>query len=372
MNLKPLYTKTATGAVQVWKCWVEGDTIHTEWGQEDGQSQSSAFVCLPKNQGRSNYTTAEQQAVKEAEALWKKQIKKKYQESREECLSFVSTKPMLAKSMKDQMSKVKFPVTIQPKLDGVRCLAYNKNGTVFLQSRGGEEYLMTHITKELEGRIPEGMALDGELYSHGTALQTLNSWVRKPQDASVNVKLHVYDYTLMKEAKVTWEKRSQELAAWFKKNSDSVYIELTPNLTATSHAEIDEAHATFTAEGYEGAIVRLPKGLYKFGRRSSDLLKVKSFQDAEFKIVGWNRSKPRIAKDSQTQRVLEFPVFRCVTKAGNEFDCLPKGTEEERIAMLEEADKYVGQLLKVQYFALTQDGVPQFPVGLAIRDKADL
>ena len=42
----------------------------------------------------------------------------------------------------------------------------------------------------------------------------------------------------------------------------------------------------FVKEGYEGAMVRGLTSPYKINGRSYDLLKVKTFQDDEFKIIG--------------------------------------------------------------------------------------
>ena len=88
-----LYAKTATGTTNTWLCWVEGPDVCVRWGLEEGQQQEARFRCVPKNVGRVNATTAEEQARFEAIAKWKKQCKKKYNQTRE--LSFL-LKPMLA------------------------------------------------------------------------------------------------------------------------------------------------------------------------------------------------------------------------------------------------------------------------------------
>ena len=82
-----LYSKTASGAVNVWQCWAQGANVEVRWGQEGGALQYASYECHPKNAGRSNSTTAEEQAVKEAVAKFKKQLKKKYFTTREEALN---------------------------------------------------------------------------------------------------------------------------------------------------------------------------------------------------------------------------------------------------------------------------------------------
>ena len=76
---EPLFKRTATGAVQVWRIRVEPQDdgtaiIITTHGQLDGaQQEARDHIRDGKNTGKRNATTAAQQAIKEAEARWTKQ-----------------------------------------------------------------------------------------------------------------------------------------------------------------------------------------------------------------------------------------------------------------------------------------------------------
>jgi DNA ligase-1 len=129
-------------------------------------------------------------------------------------------------------------------------------------------------------------------------------------------------------------------------------------MSASSEATIEEMHDSLVAQGYEGAIIRLVNGLYRFGYRSDTLLKFKRFQDEEFLVVAWGVGKGKFEN---------VPIFRCQTADGKEFDVAPEGTEEERQEMLGNAHNIVGKLLTVRFFNWTDDGVPRFPVGTAVR-----
>lgn len=364
-SLPLLYAKTATGAVNVWQCWVQSDRVCVRWGQEGGAAQESSFACTPKNVGRANATTAEQQAVLEAIAKWKKQVKKKYHWDRAHVLTALNLKPMLAKAYKDrlEMGKVTWPATAQPKYDGVRCLAYMSGGRVVLQSRGGDPYYMQHIIDELTPRWPhDQLVLDGELYVHDISLQQLNSLVRRPQEDSRFVGYHVYDLT-WKDHNADWLTRRAQRAQWFQMHNAALkHVFEVLEHTVTTHDDVKRAHDNYVAMGYEGAIIRLREGSYRFGHRSSELLKLKDFQDDEFEIIGWARGKGKFEN---------VPTFKCKTADGKEFDCTPKGSDAERSRMLEVADSLVGKHLKVRYFDYTDDGVPHYPVGLAIREDWD-
>ena len=117
-----LYTKTSSGAINVWEVWADKDTVYTKWGQLDGKQQTADFKVTPKNVGKANATTAKQQAEFEAESLFKKKQKKKYRLSIDDCQK-INIKPMLLLKFFDRKDKVVYPVTGQPKLNGVRCLA---------------------------------------------------------------------------------------------------------------------------------------------------------------------------------------------------------------------------------------------------------
>lgn len=357
-HLPILYAKTADGAINVWKVWVEGCYVCMEWGQKDGAMQTGRYACAPKNLGRSNATTAEEQARLEAISRWKKQCKKKYFPDEGSAATGFNLKPMLAKGFRD-CKKLTWPASLQPKFDGLRCLAYRKDGRVFLQSRGGDPYSVAHIAEELEAVLPDGLILDGELYSHGISLQQVNSLVRRPQPDSLLVEYHVYDVT-MPDRLIPWHQRRDMLARWFSGFSTPLgSVHAVETWEVASEAEVKAHHDALVANGYEGAIVRLHHGLYKFGFRSGELLKFKEFQDDEFPIIGWTAGKGKFEN---------APILRCATKEGKHFDVVPKGTDEERRAMLENAQNLVGKLLTVRFFDWTDDGIPHFPVGVVIRE----
>jgi len=360
-----LYAKSAGGAINVWRCWTEAHEVVVEWGQEHGAMQTARFECEGKNAGKKNETSSAEQAVKEAIAKFKKQRKKKYFLSSEEASTTLNIKPMLAKSFKDRRGKVTYPAYIQPKFDGVRCFAYRPNGhksSVILQSRGGDPYDVEHIREELEAVLRGDTVLDGELYIHGTSLQNITSLVKRPQPGSIKLQFHVYDVTSLKSGgaqRLPWHQREQLLRDWFHYHNRLFYCHYVRSWIVDNEQQVKEHHDRFVQGGYEGAIIRAQDGVYKFGHRSSDLLKYKDFQDAEFPIVSFTTGKGKFAN---------VPIFRCTTGEGREFDVAPKGTDAERAEMLRNAHRLIGAQLTVRFFDWTDDRVPHFPVGVCIRE----
>jgi ATP-dependent DNA ligase len=325
--------------------------------------QLARFTCEPKNVGRSNATTAEEQADLEAEAKWVKQQKKKYYATVDEAKSATAIKPMLAKGWKEHHHKLKYPATGQPKLDGVRALASWRDGDVFLQSRGvGHAYRMTHVQEVLRRILPKNITLDGELYNHDITLQEINSLVKKPRYPESDIISYcVFDVAL---PDVPWEERMNWLYQFFaEKQPPWNVVWPVPSVSVDSPEAAKVLHDQFVVSGYEGAMIRNQLGTYRSGYRSPDLLKMKEFDDHEFEVVGWHLGK------GKNENV---PTFDCVTKDGKPFAATPKGTEAARLQMLAEANSSIGKMMKVRYMGWTNKGKPFHPVALGIREKQDM
>jgi DNA ligase-1 len=373
--LPMLYTRTATGGVNTWLCWVEGPRIMAEWGQQGGALQRSSFTCKPKNEGRANATTAEQQAIKEAIAKWRKQVKNRYSTELSTAGETKRIKPMLAKLFDDHAHKLVYPVAVQPKLDGLRCLAFWKDNAVYLQSRRGDPILLDHIKWELTQVLPPDCVLDGELYIHGASRQHISSLVRRPRyPESAALYYCVYDVMLPDKPEAVWSNAVPELVtraswlSWFFSYCDSALpverrLWQVPSHVASSRDDVQARHDAFVNDGYEGAVVRNYTGTYREGYRSPHLLKLKRWIDAEFEVIGWTVGKGRFE---------HVPIFKCKTAEGGTFDVTPKGTQGERLEMLKNADSYIGKQMTVKYFSVSDEKIPHGGVGLGLRDPSDL
>jgi DNA ligase-1 len=308
-------------------------------------------VATPKNLGKKNETSAEKQAEKEALSKWTQMKRKKYHESIEAAQSFDGYKPMLASTFEDHSSKLKYALFVQPKLDGLRCIAFWRDDRVVLQSRGNKEYNLPHIKAAIEPIVMQGIVLDGELYAHGVGLQSINSLVRKPREESEQIQYWVYDVVSDSPFSGRSLQRNRALG-----DHPSPHLRLVPTDMANSEPDVYRLQRHYVAEGYEGAMVRTIENPYRQGARSKELLKVKSWRDSEYEVVGC-----KVGKDG-------LPVFVCCVADGRTFDVRPKGTEAERMKMLADADSYVGKMMTVKYFDLTEDDLPHFGVGLGIRE----
>lgn len=392
-----LFKKTNTGAIQTWIIGVEGNKIVTVHGQVGGAMQSTTDeIHEGKNAGKANATTPKEQAAKEAEAKWLKQKKKRYVESIQEAeagtvdesLILGGIAPMLAPSAiwpAGRPDKMKFPVWVQPKLDGARCIAVLEDGHCTLWTRTQKRILsLPHIERAIEeffgpGAEREGierLVLDGEAYTTAlngpsiglvpvdngflqgpTAFEELMSAFRKdkPSPESALLQYHIYD--VPKDGDWAFEARHVWLAGALPEKVGPLVPVHT--ITCFNDAEIELCHARNMELGYEGSMIRF-NGPYEFGKRSAFLRKLKAFLDAEYRIIGAEEGR---GKDAGT-----VGSFQCVTRDGKTFSCRLKASYAHREALFRDPSAWQGKYLTVKYQNLTADGIPRFPVGKAIRD----
>lgn len=389
-----LYGESSHGKRKMWSVAVEerpsttgpvGVIIVTH-GYEDGKKQvNERIVSEGKNIGKKNATTPVQQAISEARALWNKKKDAKYAEegaaaaggagagsvgaamasataavadSEEEPAAASDVPlPMLAHDYNKRGKSVSFPCYAQRKLDGVRCFAISGKG---LFSRNGKAFPhLEHIRAEID-RLPAGTILDGELYSDELTFQEIVGLVKKeslkPADSAKMPKIFLFVYDTLRAG--TNAERNAWLSTLFASNAFSTLRPLVSDECA-SLEDVKRLHAQYVAEGYEGLMLRNKTGLYKAGHRSTDLQKYKEFIDEEFSIVGF-----KMGDGVEKGCVL----WRCATAAGLEFDCRPRGSREERITQYANGASAIGKKLTVRFQEWTNDGLPRFPVGLAIRD----
>lgn len=380
-----LYKKTSTGKIQYWTISTssqigqmsdeeyapEWGVITIRFGQIDGKEQlTNDTIAEGKNSGKKNATTAAQQAEAEALAKWQKQKKKGYVESigsaqKEELDDLIEggIVPMLAHKFSDQGHKIKYPCYVQPKLDGIRCIAVVEDGQCTLWSRTRKPITsMPHIVQELEAIFASvDVTLDGELYNHElkSNFEQIASMVRQeePDPNHFLVQYHVYDIV----SSATFKDRHDRLASllFFLEEGGSSLRFVTTNLI-TSEDKVMEFFEKYRKMGYEGAMLRNTDSLY-VNKRSYDLQKVKEFDDAEFSIVGIEEGRGKLAG--------HVGSFVCIMSDGKEFLAKMAGDTEKLKEYFINHSLWTGKILTVKYQGLTgAKGVPRFPVGVSIRD----
>ena len=402
MKLPTLYKKTTTGAIQQWQIVTDGDKYRTISGQKDGKKiQNNWTTCKPKNVGKKNATTGEEQAIKEAIAKHDKKLESGYHLNIENVSKKRFYEPMLAQdfknksrnkevmseigSEKDNTTGYGAAVFSQPKLDGIRCIAMREG----LFTRTGKPITaVPHIHEALEPffkKYPHA-TLDGELYNHKYKddFNKIIHLVRKQnlteehlEESEAMIEYHIYDAPVIGKdnpfrkggaytEKDLFSDRTSVLDAQFANLelnqgqcahwiSPLVIVETTE---VNSREHLDELYEDYVERGYEGQMIRID-GPYE-NKRSPKLLKRKEFIDEEYTILGYEEGKGN--------RAGTIKHFKFKNKDGRDFNSNVKGTFEYMAELLEKADDLIGKEATVKYFNLTPDGVPRFPYVIAIRD----
>jgi DNA ligase-1 len=332
-------------------------------------------IAEGKNIGRANETNPVEQAVLEAISRVSKQRDKGYVEEKPHWSDAVTNqlgqlKPMLAQPLDKVVKHLDFEhCFIQPKLDGFRCLAHRGEGDqLIMYTRNGKKIdTLPHIADRLLQIMKPGDHFDGELYLHGTSLQTIASWVKRAQEDSVRIEYHVYDMVILDDFYPCRLDTLNERFDTFLSLNGIVPLPNAVVQTATQKIEtMAQAQGWFKywrEIGFEGAILRWGLEAYEDGKRSKHLVKLKKFIDEEFEVVDIVPGKTTSLNGNEVTPGIAI----CKMLHGQQFRCPLPGELIERQEQLYNKELYVGKQLTVKFANLTPDGVPFHPVGLRWR-----
>jgi DNA ligase-1 len=188
-------------------------------------------------------------------------------------------KPMLSASLDGvDLSTLRYPLLVSPKLDGVRCIiwegvAYSRNAKP-IRNRFVQKWASEH--HNLDGELIVGSPTDPH------CLNNTQSGVMS-FDGQPDFAFHLFD-------------SPEGIEPGFKTRLAHVQAELdgeervglVPHYEVTNAEELQRYEETFLYEDYEGVMLRDPSGPYKHGRstlREGYLMKLKRFQDGEAVVV---------------------------------------------------------------------------------------
>ncbi|MFO1042898.1 MAG: DNA ligase [Planctomycetaceae bacterium] len=232
---------------------------------------------------------------------------------------------------------------ISEKLDGVR--AY-WDGTQFL-SRLGNLYVAPDWFTAGLPNVP----LDGELWLQRKQFQKTVSIVRRKDQSEHwrQIRFVVFDAPGLKEP---FEARIQYLNDLVQENSPEFAI-AHDQQRCQGITHLKEELQRVESLGGEGLMLRQPASLYVAGR-SSSLLKVKTFHDAEALVVGHQpgagRHKGRLG------------ALQVILPDGTEFSVGTGFSDADR-----EAPPAIGSTITFRFQELSDGGVPRFPSFVGLR-----
>jgi DNA ligase-1 len=264
---------------------------------------------------------------------------------------------MLAKSYDMSMDPTGFFAS--EKLDGIRSIFVNGK---FI-SRNNNEFKAPDWFVE---NMPKNVVLDGELFTKRGDFQGVVSAVKKhkPIDSEwQNVVYMVFDIPDLIEPFTTRYAELQKVV----KQANNRYIKLVKNFPIKSKQHLSDIQQDILSKGGEGVMIRDPESYYE-SKRSSSLLKLKTFHDDEAVVIDYELGSGKYAD------VLGNLVVKWYDKSKPQnitFDIGSGFSDEQRTKYKKMFPK--GTIIKFKYFEIGGKSFkPRFPVFLGVRSKKDL
>ena len=347
-----LYKKHSSGNVGTWSIWNEGKTIIMETKLTPGSvGTRRKEVVTHGKAGRS----LEEQIQSRINSRTSNKMDGGYKHTEAEAASGTEPtnvlklyQPMLAAREIKYLADAD-QIFVQPKLDGMRLLVTKRDGKVIAYTRRGKIVnTVPHIVEKADFILEEGEILDGELYHHGTSLQTIMSWSKRSQENTANLNYHVFDM-------ISDKPFAERLGVLHYRLGATGTIKLVKTALLTPRQTIPGLLHIYRGAGYEGLILRNGSAGYEVGKRSKGLIKVKEWMDDEY-----------LVRDVTTG-AQGMTVLVCETPEGKMFRVTAPGNHAEKKWALENPEVFIGNYVTIQYAGLTPYGIPFHPVCLGLR-----
>ena len=248
------------------------------------------------------------------------------------------------------------------KLDGVRCLAVvDINGTCTLYSRMGKEFTTLNKVKyaiEATGII--NYVFDGEIClldkDGNEDFQSVMKELRRKDHQIENPTFMIFDMIHKSEfdngkSSDNLSSRLQTLRTWLGPRYDTKEtLRYLDQAVITDERHFDIWGQMATDNNWEGFMLR--KDTFYEGKRSKNLLKVKKFFDAEYKVVDYDVEEHEVVRDGKSVSMTMLSQVWIehkghIVKVGSGF------SQEQRLEYMD--GSILGKLITVQYFEETNN-----------------
>lgn len=284
----------------------------------------------------------------------------------------------------------------EPKLDGIRVLAYLQEGRVELRSRRGLDVTKQYpeVAASLAAQTPRTMVLDGELCALDEAgvprfqlLQPLINLTRgaaRAGQAAAAIVYYVFDLVYLDGFDLRDVPLSERKALLAARLLPRENLRLVSYVEANGRDLAEGAHAL----GFEGVMGKRADSRYEAGARSRAWLKVKTVRQQEFVVGGYTAGEGS-RRSTFGALALGYYEDGRLRYAGN----VGSGFSERELALIRErlqplataeppfvdAERVEGEVrwtrprlvVEVKFAEWTQDGRLRAPVFIGLRDDID-
>jgi DNA ligase-1 len=167
------------------------------------------------------------------------------------------------------------------------------------------------------------------------------------KESAEKIQYHIYDLPSREE---TFQFRAKSLASYWYNNLMPDCCVLVRTDVAVNMGAIERLYGEYVDDGYEGQMIRINKPYEN--KRSKFLLKHKTFNDIEFKIIDI------VEGEGNRTGTAGYMVFEINNQR---FKSNIKGNFEYLQDVLNDKENLIGKWATVTYFNLTPAGIPRFP-----------
>lgn len=248
------------------------------------------------------------------------------------------------------------------KLDGVRCLAVvDEMGKCTLYSRMGKEFTtLNKIKYAIEATGIINYVFDGEIClldeDGNEDFQGVMKELRRKDHQIENPTFMIFDMihkTEFDKGKSTdiLSERLHTLRTWLGPRYDTKEtLRYLDQAVITDERHFDMWNQMASDNNWEGFMLR--KDTFYEGKRSKNLLKVKSFHDAEYEVLGWDIDTHEVVRDGKSESMTMLSQVWInhkgyIVKVGSGF------TQEQRLQYMD--GSILGKIITVQYFEETKN-----------------
>lgn len=285
--------------------------------------------------------------------------------------------------------RLRFPLFESVKLDGIRGIVGKDNhGKPIVLSKSFKpirsKFIQQNFAKE------EYMGFDGEfIFGDPTDGLVCNKTYSAVMTMGSTVEVDFYIFDKFSSGDGTFESRMDSVERSLRTNPHH-NIKLVPQHLVYSWDKILEREKEVLEQGYEGLILRDPKGIYKFGRSTlieQYLVKLKRVKNGEAWITGFvelmlNHNEPVIdalgyqkrsaSKEGKIPGGMLGTLIVKDYKTGIEFEIGSGFDDALRLEIWNNQEKYLGRLVTYSYFPIGQVNKPRQPIFKGWRDPSDM
>ena len=267
-------------------------------------------------------------------------------------------------AQKFDMKRVKSDeVYVEPKLDGIRCLAIVDRGEAKLFTRAGKQITNFDSTVGVElAQLRDG-CYDGEIMS--VDFRELMRQVNRKEDKDISqVYFAVFDYINLKEwhakkSKTQCAVRKEQIKNQLSTVGKFKYLRMVRFKTIEATEEnFKKEHDYWVSKGEEGIMIKDISAPYEF-KRDWSVMKYKAFFDVDVRIKGL------LEGTGKHQGKLGSFV---IDYKGKEVRVGSGLTDSLREELWIDRNKHVGRLIEVRYQEETPDGSLRFPTFVCFRN----